>query len=100
MGLAFRIPTAQRTPLLGEEESLLYSAYNKNIRSGAKKGRVLDMPQPLGSGVTSFLVRESANDRLTGLRIAWSKREVSLGRDTLSISVLVSMNASLERVAF
>jgi hypothetical protein len=97
MELAFRIPKHGKLPLLGDEETTLYAAYDKSLRAGARKGHELDLPVPLGKGMTSFLVRESANDMLTGLRVRWAKRHV---HGTGQMYVLVSDNSALEKVAF
>lgn len=95
--LAYRIPSAAKLPLLGDEEASLYRAYDSSLRSGARRGKQLDLPAELSGGMQSFLVRESANDRLSGLRIAWAIKVLAGNR---RMNILVSNNASFERVAF
>jgi hypothetical protein len=94
--LAYRIPNASKLPLLGNDETALYDAYNSSLRSGARKGKQLKLPTELAGGMTSFLVRESGNDRLTGLKVAWATRLLAGQR----VAMLVSNNSSAERVSF
>jgi len=102
-GRAFRIPSATRIPTLDGDKEALYGAYEARIKAGAKHGKALALPPALAPGMQTFLVRESANDRLAGLKVAWARRGVRGGAGALKnghISVLVSANAASEKVAF
>jgi hypothetical protein len=102
-GMAFRIPSASRLPTLDGDKEALYDAYQSGINAGAKHGRPLALPPALASGMQTFLVRESANDRLAGLNVAWARRSVRGGAGAFKngrMAVLVSANAASESVAF
>ena len=110
-GRAFKISsTSSRTPVLASDEAALYEALRTRLASGAKRGAVLETGL---KGTTSFLVRESANDGLAGLRVAWAVRTVRVARvaprrgagdgveDAFeTVHLLVSDNTERERVAY
>lgn len=104
-GMAFRIPRADRLPVLDGDERTLYETFEASVRGGIRQGRALALPPSLGAGMRTFLVREAANDRLSGLRVAWSRRSV---RETTAegragrglMTVLVSANTASERVGY
>ena len=101
--LVYRLPTAGRLPVLADDEAALYAAYNSNITgpSGGGgsllNGKQLKLPAKLKGSMKSFLVRESANDRLVGLGIAWSTRILTGSK---RVHMLISNNQSAERVSF
>lgn len=99
-GLAFKIADANRLPMLGGDEAALYGAYEAGLRKGMKQGTALQLPTALSKSAESFLVREAANDRLAGLRVAWAKRAVGVGDARASLAVLVADNAAREKVAY
>ena len=93
-GLVFRVPETARLPLLKNEREVLHAAQRAALQAGASTGAVLQTPI---SGATTVLVRESANDYLTGLRVEWSHTPKAGRADFVS---LVAANSDLERVAF
>ena len=100
-GKAFRIPSATRLPMLEGDREALYDAYESTLKAGAKHGQPLALPPQLASGMQTFLIREAANDRLAGLKVAWARRKVRSGAGSLKngqIVVLVSANAAYESV--
>lgn len=99
-GRAFKVPNADRLPLLGGDEAKLYAAYEAGLRKGVRQGTSLQLPAALSKSAESFLVREAANDRLAGLRVAWAKKAVGVGDARATLPVLVSDNAARERVAY
>ena len=93
-GLAFVVPSSQRLALLRDDESQLYTSYASAVDAYYPGGAV-DPPPELGGEALTFFVRESGNDRLTGLGVGWS-RTASSGRRV----VLVAENEASERVSF
>lgn len=93
--LAYRLPRPGRLPLLSADEPMLYEAIANAVQTGQTRGRTIPLPGTLG-GFRSILVRESTNDRLAGLKIAFARR---IARGT-PIAVLISANSSFEKVAY
>lgn len=98
-GLAYRVPPLTRSALLERDEGKLYASFTKAIRAGTAPGVQIPVPA-LGDDAICLYVRESANDRLTGLRVAWARRPVAGSGGTRMLTHLVSANGEFERVAF
>lgn len=97
-GLAFRLPSPNRLPLLGNDRLRLGEAQREALRAGAQPGTQLDVPV---AGALSMLVRESGEDQLTGLLVEWSRKEVNAGGSLLSqMTFLVARNGSNELVSY
>lgn len=101
-GKGFRIPSASRIPTLDGDREVLYDAYESNLKAGAKHGQSLALPPALASGMETFFVRESANDRLAGLKVEWARRRTRVARLSSNgqMIVLVSANAAYENVSY
>ena len=99
-GKAFRVPAASRAPLLEGDRATLYDAYETGLKAKSKPGDALALPPSLASMQTLF-VREAANDRLAGLRIAWARRRTPQGAPKRGyVTILTSANAPFERISF
>ena len=94
-GHAYSVPVHDRAPLLAGDEVELYAAYVNGLGSGAKRGTELVLPPSL-NGIRSILIRESSNDRLAGIKIAWTTRSVRGER----MHFLLSANSSNEQVSY
>jgi hypothetical protein len=97
-GMAYRLPSPNRLPLLGDERNTLHLAHREALRAGVQPGEQVDVPVV---GAVSMLVRESGDDQLTGLRVAWSRKEVDAGGPLPSqMTFLVAQNGAQERVSY
>ena len=69
-GLAFRLPSLNRTPILGNDEAAVYENYRAALAGGMAPGEAATGP----AASIALFVRESADDLLTGLQIQWARR--------------------------
>jgi hypothetical protein len=93
-GLAFSVPAPERAGFLGQDEQELYAGYAR--AASEKPDANTELPSSLGGSFLSFYVRESVNDPLCGIKVAWSRTNARSGE----LFTLVSENAEFERVVF
>ena len=87
-GLAYHCRSVEKMALFRDEEREIYARYEAQLRLGLRRG----VPFDAGAGATAFFVRETANDRLAGLKVAFARSG--------KMVTLVSANAKYERVSF
>ena len=95
---AYRIPLQEKLPFLAKDESNLYQSYSDSLVSGqrAAVGTELKLPPELSGSMRSFIIRESNNDRLTGIRVAWASKKI----DNEGVYLIVSDNSVHEKVSY
>ena len=94
---AYRIPLQEKLPFLANDESSLYQSYSDSLRvKGSQVGTELKLPAELSGSMRSFIIRESNNDRLTGIRVAWASKKIYNEK----VYLIVSDNSAHEKVSY